>query len=85
MTSKPDEESVSALEANGFTHLVREFLALDRLVESGELVTEADLEDGARALAEPYEPSEEVAAHAAVVARMIVEAQSQAAPGTGAA
>jgi hypothetical protein len=72
--TQSDDETRDHLEASGPAQHVRDFLTLQSQIESGDLVTEADLEDAARALAEPRDPVEKVATRAATLAKLVTEA-----------
>lgn len=82
--SQPDKDPHAPLAA-ALAQIGTEFLTLQELIESGELVTEADREDAKRALAEPEDESEEAAGRAARIARIVTEATNQAASRKGAA
>lgn len=75
---KPDK-SIRGVERSGFDQLLHEFLTLEHLIETGQLVTDEDLEDSELGEAEPSHTSEETSPHAELAGK---ESGQIAPPGT---
>jgi hypothetical protein len=78
--SESDDPTVEELENSQFAQLLRESLTLEHLIETGQLVTEADMQDAEPTPAERAAASGEISPRAAAVARLLIEAKRQSEP-----